>query len=152
MDLIQSASLHLRENGGRMTAQRRLILETLAQCKDHPTAEEIYTRARSENPALNLSTVYRTMRWLEQEGLVNGRLFEDERRQERFDPVEDKTHGHYHFRCRICNRIIEFPAPLLEQIGHQFESEHQAKIESMSLVLYGLCKDCAHVQSGNTGS
>jgi Fe2+ or Zn2+ uptake regulation protein len=143
MDLIQSAINQLRESGGRMTNQRRLILETLAYCTDHPTAVEIFTRARKEDPDLNLSTVYRTMRWLEQGGLVNGRLFENERRQERFDPVEDKNRGHCHFRCRICNKIIEFPAPLLEQIERDFAVQHEAQIESMSLVLYGVCRECA---------
>ena len=143
MSLIQNATQQIHENGGRMTSQRRLILETLLRCDDHPTAEEIHGRARLENPGLNLSTVYRTMRWLEQVGLVNGRVFEDERRQERFDPVEDDGKDHYHFRCRKCNQIIEFSAPLLETVKNEFSAQYQAKIENMTLVMYGVCKDCA---------
>ncbi len=139
---IQNLASTLRATGGRMTSQRRLIIETLATCADHPTAEEIFERASQLNANLNLSTVYRTLRWLEQEGLVNARLFEDEPRQERFDPVGERTTDHYHFRCRNCNTILEFPAPLIDVIKTQFESEHGAQIESASLTLYGLCADC----------
>jgi Fe2+ or Zn2+ uptake regulation protein len=139
IDTIRQA---LRAKGGRMTAQRRLIFETLIACDDHPTAEEIFKRASRVKPELNLSTVYRTLRWLEQAGLVNTRLFEGEPRQERFDPVGERPTDHYHFRCRGCNAIIEFPAPLLEAIKAQFSQEHGASVDSASLTLYGLCAAC----------
>ncbi len=139
---INNLASTLRATGGRMTTQRRLIIETLAACADHPTAEEIFERASRQKSNLNLSTVYRTLRWLEQEGLVNARLFEDEPRQERFDPVGERNKDHYHFRCRNCNTIIEFPAPLVDTIKTQFELDFGAHIESASLTLYGLCADC----------
>jgi hypothetical protein len=41
----------LRSSGGRMTSQRRLILQTLQTMSGHPTAEEIYTAARQLDPA-----------------------------------------------------------------------------------------------------
>jgi Fe2+ or Zn2+ uptake regulation protein len=139
---IQEIAKALRASGGRMTAQRRLIIETLANCTDHPTAEEIFKRASRENADLNLSTVYRTLRWLEHEGLVNTRLFEGEHRQERFDPVGEGDAEHYHFRCRNCNAIVEFPAPQVDTIKQQFEDEQDVIVESVSLTLYGLCSNC----------
>ncbi len=139
---IETIRQALRASGGRMTAQRRLIFETLIACDDHPTAEEIFVRARRMKPELNLSTVYRTLRWLEQVGLVNGRLFEGGPRQERFDPVGERPADHHHFRCRECNAIIEFPAPLLEAIKEQFARQHRAQVESATLTLYGLCAAC----------
>lgn len=141
--LTRHAAQTLSTTGGRMTAQRRLILATLAECSDHPTAEEIYQRVQPKNPALNLSTVYRTLRWLEQEGLVNSRHFDGEPHQDRFDPVADENSDHHHFRCRSCNRIIEFDAPLLEQVKQIFTRQQGGQVESAALVLYGLCTDCA---------
>lgn len=145
-NLVDLAATQLQATGGRMTHQRRLILQTLAECNDHPTAEEIFARARDRSPGLNLSTVYRTLRWLEQEGLVNTRLFEDERRQERFDPVAEVGQDHYHFRCRACNQIIEFPAPLIETIKAQYSAQYGGSVETATLMLYGLCADCAGSQ------
>ncbi len=143
-NLVDLAAGQLHARGGRMTNQRRLILETLADCTDHPTAEEIYSRARRVNPGINLSTVYRTLRWLVRQGLVNARLFHDERGLERFDPIAD--HGdidHHHFRCEECNRIIEFSSELIDEIKAKFTSEYGGKVVNASLTLYGLCANCA---------
>ena len=129
-----------------MTAQRRLILEALESSPDHPTAEEIYLRAREDDSSLHLSTVYRTLRWLEEEGLVSPRWFEDERRQERFDPVSSENSDHYHFRCRICNEIIEFPEPMIEMIKTTYETRYGGQVESATLTLYGICANCQKEQ------
>lgn len=131
-----------------MTAQRRLILETLITCGGHPTADQVYERAQLSDPTLNLSTVYRTLRWLEQEGFVLPRWFEDEHRQERFDPVtEDSSEEHEHFRCRVCNRIIEFSSPFLEQIKAEFSASTGGYVENATLVLYGICHECRSFKS-----
>jgi len=141
--LLQHAADTLSTSGGRMTRQRRLILAALTECADHPTAEDIYRAVLPADPTLNLSTVYRTLRWLEQEGLLTSRHFEGEPHQDRFDPVAEQGSDHYHFRCRSCNRIIEFDAPLLEQVKQTFSRQHNAAINSASLILYGLCADCS---------
>lgn len=140
--LVEQVIDKLRAEGGRMTGQRRLILEALESSPDHPTAEEIYLRAREHDSSLHLSTVYRTLRWLEEEGLVSPRWFEDERRQERFDPVSSENTDHYHFRCRHCNAILEFPEPLIETIKATFETRYGGQVESATLTLYGVCADC----------
>jgi Fe2+ or Zn2+ uptake regulation protein len=125
-----------------MTAQRRLILQVLECTPNHPTAEEIYLRARDLDDTLHLSTVYRTLRWLEEDGFVSPRWFEDERRQERFDPVSPETGDHHHFRCRVCNAIIEFPEPLVVEIKQAYEVHYGGRVESATLTLYGVCAAC----------
>ena len=132
-----------------MTSQRRLILETLEDSPDHPTAEDIYIRARQNDASLHLSTVYRTLHWLEDEGLVSPRLFEDEeRRQERFDPVTADSSDHYHFRCRICNGIFEFSEPRINLIKEEYQAHYGGQVESASLVYYGVCKRCLTITRG----
>lgn len=143
VSILELAAEKLRADGGRMTAQRRLILDVLESDPDHPTAEEIYDRARQRDATLHLSTVYRTLRWLEDEGLVNPRWFEDERRQERFDPISEINADHYHFRCRICNDIVEFSEPLLDTIKSGYEARCGGSVESATLTLYGVCATCA---------
>ena len=143
LSLIDQITDKLRAEGGRMTSQRRIIVESLLDCPDHPTAEEIYARARHSDPSLHLSTVYRTLRWLEDEGFVSPRWFEDERRQERFDPVIDENSDHYHFRCRVCNEIVEFSEPVINEIKAAYEDHFGGKVESATLTLYGVCQRCA---------
>lgn len=139
--LVQSAKKRLHAQGGRLTSQRRLILEALESMECHPTAEELYTAVIAHRPRLNLSTVYRTLRWLEQEGLVNSRNFDEGHRRERFEPSIPAEH--HHFLCRTCKTVIEFENADLLAIIRRFEAGYQAYVEDASLVLYGLCQTCA---------
>jgi Fur family transcriptional regulator, ferric uptake regulator len=139
-NLATDAAGRLRSHGGRMTAQRRLILEAFRAASEHPTAAEIHDIARRKDPSLNLSTVYRTMRWLEQEGLVQTRLFGDESRSERFDSAIPTAH--HHFICTRCHRIVEFDAASLAALVGALERRHAFQVAQSELVLYGLCADC----------
>jgi len=123
-----------------MTAQRRLILETLENTSSHPTAEELFEVVRKFDTKIHLSTVYRTLRWLEQEGLVSARRFDEGQRQERFDPALPSEHDH--FVCKSCQRVIEFNDSQKQTIRDQFEIETGATVETISIELYGLCADC----------
>ena len=140
-DLIQEARQRLQTRGGRMTAQRALILSTLDSLDTHPTADELHALAAQQDPSLHLSTVYRTLHWLEEEGLVSSRRFDENRRQDRFDPMLPSQH--HHFLCTGCNAVIEFDHPAIETIQTDFESMHGARVESISLTFYGLCAGCA---------
>ena len=123
-----------------MTPQRRLILESLDSLSGHPNAEQIFEQARQRDPCLNLSTVYRTLRWLEQEGLISARRFDETGRHDHFDPALPAEH--YHFVCKICERVIEFDDPLVETVKAQFEKFNQVSVETISVMFYGVCQDC----------
>lgn len=141
--LIPQATQTLRATGGRMTAQRRLILQTLTDLGGHPSAEEIYAAARSRDPSLNPSTVYRTLGWLEEVGLVSHRHLDAGQRRERcerFDPASPVEH--HHFVCERCGRVDEFDAVEIAQVKVDFARQHGALVEAASLTLYGLCADC----------
>ena len=138
--LLDESTERLHAQGGRMTEQRRSILEALEKLHSHPTAEELYDIVREKDPSLHISTVYRTLRWLEQEGLVQARVFDEDCRQERFDPSYSQEH--YHFMCTACKKVIEFDTLLVNTIKAQFELHSGAEVELGSVVLYGLCSTC----------
>ena len=146
--LLRVSTKRLRARGGRLTPQRRLILEALQGMNSHPTAEELYESVRKRAPNLNLSTVYRTLRWLEEEGLVSVRRFEEENRQERFDPALPSEH--HHFMCTNCRQVTEFDSQLIESIRIQFEGHTQARVETAVVILYGLCFECQQALSTHT--
>jgi len=133
--------------GGRMTPQRRLILDLLQSDPSHPTADELFLLAKRIDPSLNLSTVYRTLNWLEEQGFVNPRRFDDNHTHKHFDPVLSETSDCHHFHCRRCDRVLEFSAPsvnpLIQQIETEFSHQYGLQVEGVSLVLYGLCQTCA---------
>jgi Fe2+ or Zn2+ uptake regulation protein len=152
-DIIQEAIDRLHARGGRITNQRRLILETLEDMSGsgHPTAEELHSIVKQQDENIHLSTVYRTLRWLQNEGIVASRMFDEETRQERFDPALPTEH--HHFVCSKCNQVIEFNDPLIENIKTNFAAQSGSQVESAAIVLYGICKRCQLAPfSGSTPS
>lgn len=141
--LTKLAKTILHSQGGRMTAQRKLILEKLDGMAGHPTAEDIFEAVSNEDESLHLSTVYRTLRWLEDQKLVTPSLFQEERRHERFDTRQREINQvHYHFKCQVCEEIMEFSEDQVEVIKHKFAEQHGAEVKQASLVLYGVCREC----------
>ncbi|MEN4041687.1 MAG: Fur family transcriptional regulator [Anaerolineaceae bacterium] len=140
LTLEKQVERRLHGSGGRMTSQRRLILQTLQSLSGHPSVEDIYHAARKSDASLNISTVYRNIRWLEENELISPRRFPGERAQQRFDPPSPEEH--YHFRCRMCGVIIEFSDAQIDEIKSHFEALSGAQVSQVSLVFYGLCKNC----------
>ncbi len=139
-DLLTQAQEHLHKQGGRMTNQRRLILETLVDMESHPTAEELYHLTRQNDPTINLSTIYRTLRWLLDENLIQSHTFEEDRSHKHFDLNPDL--GHNHFLCTCCNTLFEFDSMQINEIKTQFEQRTGAEVHSGEVILYGFCAKC----------
>ena len=55
----------------RMTRQRRIVIDILLASEDHPTAAQIYERARSLMPGISLATIYNSLDALVDAKLVN---------------------------------------------------------------------------------
>jgi Fe2+ or Zn2+ uptake regulation protein len=139
-DLLSAAKERLRAQGGRLTAQRRLLFSILDSLGEHPTAEELLILAQESDPDINLSTVYRTLSWLEGQHLVSTRVFDEDRRPARFDPALPSEH--HHFMCTSCRSVVEFDSHLFAAIKSQFQELNGAHVTTGSIVLYGLCSDC----------
>ncbi len=124
-----------------MTAQRRLILEALEQLGGHPNAEQIYQAVRQHDARIHPSTVYRTLGWLADQGLVNTRHLDSGRgdRCEHYDPATQLEH--HHFVCTACEHVIEFDWPV-EDAKRAVAEQFGVTVERASLTVYGLCAIC----------
>ena len=72
-----TAAFMVRKAGVRMTRQRRAVIEVLLQSYDHPTAAQIFERAKDILPGISLATVYNCIETLAAEKLI--RLIENPR-------------------------------------------------------------------------
>lgn len=87
-----------------MTGQRRVIAKVLSSATDHPDVEELYRRAANLDPHISIATVYRTVRLLEEAGILERRDFGGGRA--RYEPSE---HGrHYHLVDIDTGKVVEF--------------------------------------------
>lgn len=131
----------LRAQGRRITSQRALILALLADSPGHIDAAVLYRRARRRDPRINLATVYRTLKLLEDSGLVEPSYLAHGDRRRRFEarPASE----HYHFLCSRCGQVIEFESPFVARLERQVERERGVRLEHAHVLLEGLCAECA---------
>jgi len=140
-DLVVQATAALKTSGGRMTTQRRVILESLQELGGHPNAEQVYGAVRLRDESIHPTTVYRTLGWLADAGLLQPRHLEARGdRCEHFDPASPAEH--HHFVCTRCGRVIEFTSRYVEDVKRQVGEQYEARVEHASLTLHGLCHDC----------
>ncbi|MDY6893136.1 MAG: Fur family transcriptional regulator [Chloroflexota bacterium] len=128
----------LREKGYRLTPQRMMVLEAIEASHDHISAEEIHAKARIKYPYINISTVYRTLDLLKEQGLVTetdlggGRFL--------YHPV-GKAH-HHHLVCKKCGKVRDIDASAFQQLKDELKSKYGFDAEFEHLAIFGTCEDC----------
>jgi len=136
--LDKSSHVALNIAGRRVTNQRALILEIIRQGRGHLDADEIYRRARSRQPRLSLSTVYRTLQTLKELGLVEELHFDDTHRHYE---VKSPTR-HHHVICLGCGKVVEFQYPLSRYVKRNIAEVKDFKIVDAEIRMTGYCSRC----------
>lgn len=128
----------LRARGGRMTVQRRLVLEALARARHHTTAEEIARQVRARYPQIDPSTVYRNLEALEEVGAVTHTHIDG--RVTRWHRAGVERHGH--LVCRSCGREDEVPLATLDPLARRLRAEHGFDADLAHSAILGTCARC----------
>ena len=133
----------LRARGFRMTSQRMAILHVLRHEATHLAPAEVYQKARKQLPGLTEPTVYRTLEFLAENGLVrsshtgSGHL-----------TYEIAGADHHHVVCRVCGAEIEVDHVLLENLYRKLESASGYGSIDSHVTFFGVCPKCQK-QRGN---
>ena len=131
----QHLTEQLGATGLRLTPQRQQVYDVLLHKRDHPTAEEVFIRAKKAMPEISHATVYNCLDALVKSGLA--RQVTVERGATRFCPNMTE-HGHFH--CRACGTIYDVGLPRelpFVSLPPGFAPEcHEVTI-------HGLCGECA---------
>ncbi len=123
----------LRAAGVRITRPRRTILRILSEGGDHPDALEIFRRASAVDPSISLSTVYRTMRLLEEKGAIHRHAFANG--PSRFEQADSAHHDH--LIDMETGDVIEFRSDRIEALQVEIARELGYEIVFHRLELYG---------------
>ena len=123
----------LRDAGVRITRPRRIILTILADGGDHPDALEIFRRTAAIDPSISLSTVYRTMKLLEEKGAIQRHVFEGG--PSRFERADGDHHDH--LIDIESGEVVEFRSDRIEKLQEEIARELGYEIVSHRLELYG---------------
>jgi Fur family ferric uptake transcriptional regulator len=121
------------EHGLKMTGQRRVIARVLSEATDHPDVEELYRRASRLDARISIATVYRTVRLLEEKGILARRDFGGGRAR-----YEASEQGRHHHLIDIdTGRVVEFHGPEVEQMLSRLAATLGYELVSIRLELFG---------------
>ena len=121
----------------RNSNQRNLIYEIVSTRFDHPTAEQIFKTAREIMPNISLSTVYRNLTELSNNGLIKKVIVPQD--SDRFDST---LITHSHLYCINCKCVYDVEGVRLEQVISDVEEKNKIKILSNDLSFEGICSNC----------
>jgi Fur family peroxide stress response transcriptional regulator len=125
--------------GGRraLTPQRQAVLRVVNESEDHLTATEIYEAARRILPSISFATVYNSLKYLREAGLLSEINFG--KASSRYDR---ETGRHDHAICSRCGRLVDFDLDETAKLMRAAARRSRFKPESIQLTLVGLCPDC----------
>ena len=110
----EALTQRLADSGLRATPQREVVYDVLLQKRDHPTADEVFARVKSEMPTISLATVYNCLETLVQCDLVRAVNFE--RGPTRYCP-NLRPHAHFHDEKTGRTYDIELPPAILQTVN-----------------------------------
>ncbi len=122
------------EIGLRMTGQRRVIAQVLQEADDHPDVEDLYMRASKIDEKISIATVYRTVKLLEETGIIERHEFRDGRA--RYEIVPEDHHDHL-IDLKSGN-VIEFANAEIERLQEKIARDLGYKLVDHRLELYAV--------------
>ncbi len=126
------------KEGYRLTPQRQIVLDAVGECAGHCTPEQVYERVQQKAPAISRATVYRTLVFLLELGLVTVAQIQD-------NVTVYELAGaapHHHLVCQKCNSVYEVRHDLVQPLFARIEREFGFSIRTDHLMLFGMCEEC----------
>ena len=103
---------HLKLRGLNRSSRRDLVVSTFLASNKHLSVDDLYDLVRKKSPGIGRTTVYRTLKLLENAGLAQALVLKGETRFER----ELNRRHHDHFICSLCGAIFEFTSDEIEAL------------------------------------
>ena len=128
----------VRQQGGRVTSSRRLLLRALFDSNEHHTAEELAAVVQQQSPDIHLSTIYRNLDELERLGvIVHSHLGHGPATYH----LAASAHGH--FVCEECGKMIEAPDNLFASLAQVARTQFDFTIDPHHFAMLGRCANCS---------
>ncbi len=136
IDKVDTLRRTLHERGFRMTPQLQLVLDAVREL-DHATPEQICAAVQISAPAVNITTVYRTLDLLERLGLVRHTHL-----GHGAPSYSVREHEHVHLVCHWCSAVAEAPTELLGDLAVRLRTDTGFRLDAAHVALSGTCSNC----------
>ena len=126
----------LHERGLRMTPQRQLVLDAVREL-GHATPEHVCAQVQRVAPAVNITTIYRTLDLLERLGVVRHTHL-----GHGAPTYSAHEHEHVHLVCHRCGDVTEVPTALMADLAGRLDTEFGFALDVAHVALSGVCRTC----------
>ena len=116
----------------RITSQRQIIIQVIEESDDHPDVDQLYLRSVELDNTISIATVYRTVKLLEEAGLIERLEFGDGRSR-----YEEAGEHHEHLVDIETGEVHEFYNEELETLKTEIAREMGYDLIDHRLELYG---------------
>jgi Fur family ferric uptake transcriptional regulator len=122
----------------RSTRQRAAVSALLAEVEGFHSAQELHAMLRERGDRVGLTTVYRTLQGMADNGEV------DVMRPPGGEHLYRRcSEGHHHHLvCRSCGRTVEVEGPTVENWASKIAAANGYVDVSHTLEIFGTCPDC----------
>ena len=135
----QNLKQFLKKRGLKNSRKRELIFNTLLNNKNHLSVDEIYQQAKELDPHIGIATVFRTLKLLKSNELINEINIGDGKN--RYEPSFKSPH-HDHLICSRCGTVLEAVDPRIEKLQLELCKNNHFFPLSHRLEIFGICSAC----------
>jgi len=124
----------------RGTRQAHALAAALGSLPGFCSAQEIHAELRRKGEHVGLTTVYRHLQALSEQGSIDA--IRDASGEILYRQCETSVH-HHHLTCRSCGRSVEVEGRAAEQWAERVAAEAGFTDVGHTFELFGLCPECA---------
>ena len=127
----------------RATRQGAAVRDALQSAGGFRSAQDVYAVLRAEGGSVGLSTVYRHLQSLVDEGVVDVIQTPDGEATYRYCGDAGESRHHHHLVCKKCGRTEEIEGRAVERWAGEIAREHGYTQVDHTVELFGRCADCS---------
>ena len=123
----------------RNTWQKTAVLEQLSNTDEFVSAQELHQKIFQSGKKLGLTTVYRALTEMVEQGMADSLSISDGEMRYRICTPEH----HHHLICRVCGKTVEFDMPGFEELALEVAKANGFTELSHEIELFGVCAGCS---------
>ena len=120
-----------------LTKQRQTVLRVIRESDRHLTANEVFDDARQHLPGISFATVYNSLNYLKNQGLIGEIKFGTDA-----NLYDRKLTRHDHALCNNCGKLVDLELTIPNKLLEEAANRSKFKPETIELTLRGLCPNC----------
>jgi Fe2+ or Zn2+ uptake regulation protein len=120
-----------------LTKQRQTVLRVIRESDRHLTANEVFDDARQHLPGISFATVYNSLNYLKNQGLIGEIKFGTDA-----NLYDRKLTRHDHALCNKCGKLVDLELTIPKKLLEEAANRSRFIPETIELTLRGLCPEC----------